>query len=193
MDCGVCGTSFQPKMKSQRYCSRLCYKRSWAHNHPGKQNAKSLSRRRTQPEWYRENEPKYYHTYRAKLLSSRPWKYLLISRRSEARLKNIAFDLTDEWAQQRWTGHCEITGLAFRVNGKRGPFPFSPSLDRIDPSQGYLQTNCRFILWGCNAMKGVGTDADMFTIAQAIATASLVATVLVDGPTNARLIGILNS
>ena len=167
-NCNVCGTSFQPKMKSQRYCSRLCYKRSWQHNHPNEHKAKSRDRRHSQPEWYREAEPRYYQAYRAKLLRTRPWRYLLVSRRNDAKLKGITFELTDEWARRRWTGQCEITGIEFRINGKRGPFPFSPSLDRIDPQQGYTQNNCRFILWGCNALKGTGTDADMTEIAKAI-------------------------
>jgi len=170
--CQVCGEDFAPKMVSQKYCSRLCYKRSWAHNHRQKHNKRSRDRRRENPEWYREKEPQYTRTYRAKILSKFPWKYLLTSRRSDAKNRGLAFDLTNEWAAARWTGKCEITGIAFRANGTRGPHPFSPSLDKIDPSKGYVQDNCRFILWGCNAIKGVGTDADMYEIAKAI-TASI--------------------
>jgi hypothetical protein len=166
--CRVCGSPFSPKMRSQLYCSRLCYKRSFAHNHRKRHNERSRKRRTSHPEWYREHEPKYYMTYRAKLTSKRPWKYLLASARTRAREKGVPFLLTDEWATKRWTGRCEITGIEFRLNGKRGPFPFSPSVDRIDASKGYTEDNTRFILWGCNAIKGTGTDADMIEIARAI-------------------------
>ena len=172
MRCGVCRNTFQAKIKSQKYCCRACYKRAWIHNNRDKYNARMRERRRTKAAWYRQKEPLYYRTYRAKLLSSRPWSYLLQSRRAEAKNKKLAFDLTQEWAAVRWTGCCEITGIAFRSNGKRGPHPFSPSLDRIEPSKGYTQNNCRFILWGCNAIKGVGTDEDMYEIARAIARIS---------------------
>lgn len=125
-------------------------------------------RRLSQPEWYKEREPGYGQKHRAKLLSSRPWAYLLKSRQADAAKRGIAFELTDEWARARWTGRCEITSIAFRINGKRGPSPFSPSIDRIDANKGYAQDNARFVLWGCNALKGVGSDIDMLEIAEAI-------------------------
>jgi hypothetical protein len=168
LDCHVCGTPFVPKMKSQRYCSRLCYSRSFAHNHREQHNARSRTRRTNCPDWYREHEPKYYKSYRAKITSKHPWKYLLASAKARAKENSLAFDLTNEWAAKRWTGHCEITNIKFGINGKRGPFPYSPSIDRVDPSKGYTQDNARFVLWGCNALKGVGTDADMLQIAIAI-------------------------
>jgi hypothetical protein len=89
-----------------------------------------------------------------------------------AKEKNLSFDLSDEWACARWDGCCEITKIPFRLNVKRGPHPFSPSVDRKNPLEGYTQGNTRFILWGCNAVKGVGTDADMLEIACAIVIAS---------------------
>lgn len=41
-------------------------------------------------------------------------------------------------------------------------------MDRIDSSKGYTQDNCRFILFAVNSFKGVGTDALMLEIAQAL-------------------------
>jgi hypothetical protein len=102
------------------------------------------------------------------LLSSRPWGYLLKSAQSRAKEKALPFELTDAWACARWNGACEITGILFRKNEKRGPHPFSPSIDRKNPALGYTQSNTRFILWGCNAIKGVGNDFDMYEIAEAI-------------------------
>lgn len=168
--CGLedCKTAFVKKKRNQRYCSHECYERAWRTNNRSAWNARSRQHRIENPDWHKEREPKYYKKYRAKLESSRPWDYLLRSRRNEAKIKNIPFNLTDEWACARWTGFCEITGIKFRLNGKKGPHPFSPSLDKIDPKKGYVQDNCRFILWGCNAIKGVGTDEDMYEIARAI-------------------------
>jgi endogenous inhibitor of DNA gyrase (YacG/DUF329 family) len=165
--CPICSSSFVPTKRHQQFCSRLCYTRAWQLDRE-KYNEKSRNRRQAQPDWYREHEPRYYKTYRIKETKEKPWLYLLKSRRSHAKYKNLAFDLTDEWANSRWTGRCEITGIEFRKNETNGPHPFSPSLDRIDSCLGYTQSNCRFVLWGCNAIKGVGTDTDMLEIASAI-------------------------
>ena len=46
--------------------------------------------------------------------------------------------------------------------------PFTLSLDRIDSSKGYTKDNCRFILLGINMLRGMGTDSEMYTIAEAL-------------------------
>lgn len=168
--CTFCKTPFVSKRIKivPKYCSDSCCTSAWYAAHPDEANAKSKRRRKEQPKWFRENEPRYYKTYRSKTEASRPWRYLFMSARSRAREKGIPFELTDEWASARWTGRCEITGVAFRVNSTRGPHPFSPSIDRKNPALGYTFDNARFILWGCNAIKGVGSEEDMITIARAI-------------------------
>lgn len=168
--CGVCGTSFAPKMKSQRYCSRLCYTRAWHLNNPEKNAERQRLRRLAKPEWYAKHAPGYYRAYRGRhiVAGGRPWLYLLKSRKSEAVQRGLEFTLTDEWAVARWTGRCELTNILFEKNKTNGPWPFSPSLDRIDNSRGYTQDNARFILWGANALKGVGTDLDAARIAAAL-------------------------
>ena len=170
--CGFCQKPFEKKRRTQRYCSSHCQERAWVPNNREKHNARVRKRRAEKPDWYREHEPLYQKTYRTKVLSTRPWRYMLRSRRDDAERKQIPFDLTDEWAAARWTNRCEITGLEFRPNTKPGPHPFSASLDRINPAFGYTQSNSRFILFGCNAIKGVGTDWDMLEIARAIIKAA---------------------
>lgn len=164
----LCGKTFVKVKHHQRYCSTDCYERAWRSTHREQYNELYRQRRKDNPEWYREREPKYYQKHRSSILLKMPWIYSFKSRQAEAKQRGWAFDLTNEWAEARWTGCCEITGIPFQMNGKAGPWPFSPSLDKIDPKKGYVQSNSRFILWGCNAIKGVGTDADMFKIAKAI-------------------------
>lgn len=173
--CDICGEPFVKTKSHQRYCSPDCYDGAWMKNNRDKHNARIRKRRKDKPEWYREHEPKYYKTYRSSQLLAMPWIYSFKSRQAEARLKDWPFDLTHEWAAARWTGRCEITNIPFQTNGKAGPWPFSPSLDKIDPIKGYTQSNSRFILWGCNAIKGVGTDADMCKIAKGIVDSPLFA------------------
>lgn len=90
---------------------------------------------------------------------------------SRAKREGLAFDLTREWAEGRWTGACELTGIQFvqrSGTGRGSAGPFSPSLDKIDPAKGYVQDNCRFILWAINRFKGKDADDVIFQIAKAI-------------------------
>lgn len=81
----------------------------------------------------------------------------------------MEFTLTDEWCAARWTGRCELTNIEFIKNpGGRGPYIFSCTIDRINPKIGYTPENSRFILWGCNGLKGSAADEDMYVVAEAL-------------------------
>lgn len=111
--------------------------------------------------------------YRGVQLAKRPWYYLVSGARHRAKRAGLPFDLDRGWAARRWTGSCELSGVTFQRNpfGKNGPWPLSPSIDRIDPSLGYTKDNCRFILMGLNSAKlnSVG-DAELLRMAQALVT-----------------------
>jgi hypothetical protein len=95
----------------------------------------------------------------------KPWAHMLAKARIRARGAGLAFELTHEWAKARWTGHCEVTGIPFTM-WVGTTVATSPSLDRIDPSRGYVDGNCRFVLWAVNRFKGDGSDAEMLAIAR---------------------------
>ena len=95
------------------------------------------------------------------------WRVNLSSTRTHARKAGIKHTLSAAWAKKKYTGFCELTGLAFRISPRgSGPSPYSPSIDRIDPTAGYVPENCRFILFGINSLKGRGTDDDVILIAK---------------------------
>lgn len=78
--------------------------------------------------------------------------------RSKARAKKHKFDydLDRAWLQRKIrSGRCEFSGVQF-VNGQQY-HPFSPSLDRVDPSRGYTKDNCKLILLCLNGFKGTST------------------------------------
>ena len=97
-----------------------------------------------------------------------PWKVLFYNAQQRARKKGLPFDLTKEWLKERWTGHCELTGLKFRVGKERVKGTYSASIDKIVPEKGYVKNNCRIILMGINALKGIDSDKDMYKIAKAL-------------------------
>lgn len=96
-----------------------------------------------------------------------PYKSIMDKIRKRSRIKNIPCNLNMAWAKSTYTGYCSISGLKFIREGGLVT-PFHPSLDRIKPELGYVQDNCRWILFGLNALKGAYTDADVFIICKAI-------------------------
>ena len=94
-------------------------------------------------------------------------KYLIRSARARSVQRGRDFDLTIEWGRARWTGKCELTGIEFDWSLGRGSL-WSPSIDRVIPALGYVQTNCRFVLQAVNQFKGAGSDEEMMRIAAAL-------------------------
>lgn len=92
-------------------------------------------------------------------------KKLFNAARSRAKMYNLPFDLTLEWVAARLErGTCEKTGLTFSLIQGRGQGSqdlYTASIDRITPALGYVQTNCRLIVWGYNCLKGNKADAEV--------------------------------
>ena len=116
---------------------------------------------------YRKLHPELGHKVYLLAKQRYPWKPALSNAANRAGKKKLAFDLTKEWCEKRWTGNCELTGSPF-VFGSQRYFPFSPSIDRIRSDLGYTQDNCRFVLFAINSFKGTGTDEQMLEIAKAL-------------------------
>lgn len=62
---------------------------------------------------------------------------------------------------------CDCCGVEFNYGRSldKRPLPACPSLDRIDPSKGYVAGNVGIICWRCNAIKRDGTLEDHEAIA----------------------------
>ena|ERR1700761_7387173 len=76
--------------------------------------------------------------------------YRACKQRSET--KGLPFSLTVDWIKNKYEiGKCDVTGLSFEFNKKRGML--SPSVDRIIPELGYTPENCRMVLWWFNIAK----------------------------------------
>jgi hypothetical protein len=140
-------------------------KKEWHAAHRETQNAKRIAHYHAHKQESRKMSAKARQT--ARIIT--PWIALLHSAKCRAKDRDIPFSLTKEWAQERWTGRCEVSGLSFSLGGRDcGPKVYSPSIDQIEAKKGYTPDNCRFVIWAVNALKHDGTDDDMYLIAAAI-------------------------
>ena len=102
---------------------------------------------------------------------------LLESSRSRAKAKGLPFDLTREWLETMMVSHCPITLQPIDwlreqvVDGTAGPN--SPSIDRIIPELGYVQTNCAIVSFRGNSIKSNGTIDEHRRVVQYMAAQQL--------------------
>jgi len=79
----------------------------------------------------------------------------------------LPFALTVEWIEERILDGCPLSGMQFDLSPGMVN-PFSPSVDKVKNHLGYTQDNCRVIIYGLNALKGTGTDADLLNISKVV-------------------------
>lgn len=97
-----------------------------------------------------------YQRERRQQIAARAY-YLLQNCRARGRERGVEFSLTKPWLVERLTrGVCEASGLPFVLERHSAAFigPFSPSLDRRDPAQGYTETNTLVVITMHNFCKG---------------------------------------
>jgi hypothetical protein len=86
--------------------------------------------------------------------------------------ERVAVTISEEEAIEklRLQGYqCALTHLPFWTDeGQRSFGPMSPSFDRIKHAGPYSRANIRIILSGVNALRGSGSDRDMYRIAAAL-------------------------
>jgi len=98
-----------------------------------------------------------------------PARALIGAAKHRASQKGLAFDL-DQWVpnlEERFArGVCEMTGLPLNTDG--GRTWDSPSIDRIDPSEGYTITNVRVVLFALNVMMNTWGEGRVLEVADAL-------------------------
>ncbi len=94
--------------------------------------------------------------YRRKYILENPARYLCSRIKARCQKKGLAFDL-DKYEQDLnkriAAGVCEMTGLPIVLNVGQMKWN-SASLDRIEPSLGYIYSNIRVVCFGMNACLG---------------------------------------
>lgn len=100
---------------------------------------------------------------------------LLRSAKGRAERKGLPFDVDVGWVERRLRVPCPRTGINFSILD--GWSMYSPSLDRIDPSRGYVKDNVQVVTWWYNSAKQRLTDHELEQLCRRVVeTASLCAT-----------------
>jgi hypothetical protein len=180
LTCGAPLPAHRPKFCSHKHAMDWHNSRQdWMERRDrGKRNAERKAKYEADPEFWRNKARAWRkaHPEQARLIAEqakeryweKPWLKITIAAKNRSTKRKLPFDLTHEWAEKRWTGFCELTGLPFAPRYGASSSIFSPSLDRIIPSKGYTQDNCRFVLLGINGLKHDGTDEEMFFVAKSL-------------------------
>jgi hypothetical protein len=100
---------------------------------------------------------------------------MLSSARFRSKLKKISFDIDLEHVRSLVVSHCPILGVQLEWSARRGNGPGamanSPSLDRIDPSKGYVKGNVWIISNKANAIKNDATHEELKLVTRAVGEA----------------------
>lgn len=96
---------------------------------------------------------------------------MLRSARRRAKKKNLAFDLDIDYVRSLVCSNCSLLpGISLEWSSQRGnghkPLPNSPSLDRIDPSKGYVKGNVWIVSHRGNTIKNDATHGELKAIAE---------------------------
>lgn len=93
----------------------------------------------------------------------------LMSAKKRAKKDNLSFELDNAYVTSLWEqqeGKCAKTGVEL---GRIGDKWLSPSLDRIDPLQGYTKGNVQWTCWRYNDAKSNMSDDSFTSLCLAVA------------------------
>ena len=100
---------------------------------------------------------------------------MVCNSRKRALPKGIPHTITSDDLRHLVVSHCPYSGIELRwslntgLNVKGAPRPDSPSLDRLDPSKGYVPGNVVIVAHRANAIKQDATEQELIHIGLNIA------------------------
>jgi hypothetical protein len=118
--------------------------------------------RRVDPEKRKEVLKRWNASERAKTAKDRwkeknpKWAWVVSSvggARTRSKYKDLAFDLTNDYVYSIAGDTCPVLGVPLSFGGTRTMVENSSSLDRIDPSKGYVKGNVAVISFKANTIK----------------------------------------
>jgi hypothetical protein len=117
---------------------------------------------------YRKADPERARNYKRGYVAD-PWGRavkLVGDARRRARQKGLPCTVTAEEIVKRLARGCEVTGVQFDLTRGGRRRPDSPSLDRIDSTEGYTPDNVRVVCWWVNALKSDATLDELRKVAE---------------------------
>ena len=100
------------------------------------------------------------------------------SAKHRAQEKNLPFDIDLDYIRSivgdnaQFASHCPVLGMPLEWSCERNlgriTFPNSPSLDRIDPSKGYVKGNVWIISHRANQIKSDASHDELKRVAEAV-------------------------
>lgn len=115
------------------------------------------------PDRLAESQAKFYASEKGAVYrwSNAAWNGL----RHRSAITLSASELRDMWRTQG--GVCPLTHRTMKIDGV-GYSLDAPSLDRIDPTKGYVGDNVRIVTFQANSARRDGTDADLYDFCSAV-------------------------
>lgn len=104
--------------------------------------------------WYQKNKARVSKKNREQRVRNIA-SWMVNAAKQRAKAKGVAFDLNEhrrELKARAELGVCELTGIKLDPSARKA-FN-SPSLDRIDPTKGYIYSNVRIVCYGINCALG---------------------------------------
>jgi hypothetical protein len=102
-------------------------------------------------------------------------KDMVKSARKRAKEKDLPFDIDYEYVRSLVVSHCPVFGMPLEWSTYRGKgaggIANSPSLDRIDPTKGYVKGNVWIISHKANTFKSYATHEELKTLTEAVGRA----------------------
>lgn len=125
----------------------------------------STSKKKANRNWYwknREAISEQVHTEYA-TLGEGYRKFMWYNARLRAKKKGLPFNITPDDIVIPET--CPVFGFRLEAGKGKGPTDTSPSIDRINPSLGYVRGNIQIISHKANKIKSSYTSEDILKVA----------------------------
>jgi hypothetical protein len=116
-------------------------------------------------EWHRNN-PEASKARDIKWRTNNPQKRLIFSTRQSAKLKGLEHNI--EAADLNLPDYCPLIGIKIDYSAGTGKTMEKPSVDRIDPNQGYIKGNIEVMSSLANTMKSKATPEQLLLFAKEI-------------------------
>lgn len=115
--------------------------------------------------WDKKNRDRMKeHIKKVRLTKEGKQQYLVTSKKSFSKRNNLEYDLTVGGLE--WPDICPVFGIELNYGADIMARENSPSIDRLDSTKGYTNSNCRVISFKANQIKSNGTAEEHRKIAE---------------------------